>query len=358
MSNHPHYLAWIDESETGLAAWIRRYLTKRGESLPDRLLKGSELVQLKKEIERWATTGPDADTTWKRLRQMNEAWTQQKIRDKRKKNKQKACSFVLSSAAQKKLQQLTTANEHGTAADCLEWLLQNSAAQLKAAGEERKETKERHNEELRGTQSEIDALGHLLGHVLYEFAILSSTTLTDGKKTRQTLMEPQEGEIENAYEIVRKNALVRVSGLTHLSQKRLTGLIKRPSNEQIAISVALIVKVDPTQTCTSNIEPSNSSELNPLKTENYGARTTTWVQPDAPPEGECAADYAPSSITGMASPNDAVNLPGEPETIELHGLQHQKDFFSNMRLQRKRLSTVVLKLPPELGSASEFEGLI
>ncbi|MFL1553640.1 hypothetical protein ACI77I_32045, partial [Pseudomonas sp. D47] len=150
MSNQPHYLAWINESEIGLAAWIRRYLTKKGRRLPDSLLKGNELGQLKREIERWPTTGPEADTTWKFLKLMSEAWTQQKIRDRRKKSQRKTCAFVLSSVAQKNLQRLTNENGYDTAAECLEWLLQNSAAQLKAADKERKETKERHNEELRG----------------------------------------------------------------------------------------------------------------------------------------------------------------------------------------------------------------
>ena len=73
MSNQPHYLAWINENETGLAAWFRRYLTKRGKSLPRSLLTPNELGGIKREIERWPTTGPEADTTWKLLRQMNEA---------------------------------------------------------------------------------------------------------------------------------------------------------------------------------------------------------------------------------------------------------------------------------------------
>lgn len=359
MSNQPHYLAWINENETGLAAWIRRYLTKRGKSLPRSLLTPNELSGIKREIERWPTTGPEADTTWKLLRQMNEAWIQQKIRDKRKKNKQKACSFVLSSAAQKNLQQLTNAHGHGTAADYLEWLLQNSGAQFKAADRARKEVKERHNEELRGKQSQIDALGHLLGHALYELAISSTTTLIDGKKTRQTPTQTQEGEIEKAYETVRKDALARTAGLTHLSQKHLAGLIKRPSAKQIANSLANILGAKPAQPSTPTIGSSSSLELAPSKTEAHGAGTFTSVQRGASPEDESVIEHAQSSITDMSSPSDTVELPGEPDEIDHFELQRQTNAISDLitqKLRQRRLA--VLNLPPQPSTASEFEGLI
>lgn len=359
MSNQPDYLAWINESEIGLAPWIRRYLTKKGRRLPDSLLKGNELGQLKREIDRWPTTGPEADTTWRLLRQMSEAWTQQKIRDQRKKNKQKACSFVLSSAAQKNLQRLTNENGHSTAAECLEWLLQNSAAQLKAADKERKETKERHNEELRGKQSQINALGHLVGHALYDLAISSATTLIDGKKTRQTPAESQEREIEKAYETVRKNALARTVKLTHLSQKQLAVLITRPSNEQIALSAANILGVGPAQPSAPEVGPSNSLELAPEEVEAHRAMTSTPVRPEAKLEEERSIEHDQGYPPDTSSPGDTVELPGEPEAIDLPELRRPSNFVAGATFQkRKQPPLAMLKLLPQPGAASEFEGLI
>lgn len=359
MSNQPHNLAWINENETGLAAWIRRYLTKRGKTLPRSPLKANELGGIKREIESWPTTGPEADTTWKLLRQMNEAWTQQKIRDKRRKNKLKACSFVLSTAAQKNLQQLTSANGHSTTADCLEWLLQNGGAQHKAADKERKEIKERHNEELRGKQSKIDALGLLLGHTLYEHAVSSSVTLDDGRKMHQALTEAQEGEIENTYETVRKGALARTAGLTHLSQKQMAGLIKRPSAEQIAISLANILGAEPAQPSTPTIGSSSSLEIASSKTEAQEAGTITSAQRGASPEDERVIEHAQSSTIDMSTSEDTVELPGEPEAIDHFELQRQVNAIStliNQKLRQRRQAT--LNLPPQPSTVFDFEGLI
>ncbi|WP_053150281.1 hypothetical protein [Pseudomonas protegens] len=359
MSNQSHYLAWINECEIGLAAWIRRYLTKRGKTLPNSLIKGNELGQLKREIERWPTTGPEADTTWRLLRQMKEAWTQQKIRDQRKKSKQKACAFVLSSAAQKNLQRLTNENGHGTAAECLEWLLQNSAAQLKAADKERKETKERHNEELRGKQSHINALGHLVGYALYDLAISSTTIQIDDKKTRQTLAEPQERDIEKAYETVRKNALARAAKLTHLSQKQLAALITRPSNEQIAFSMANILGVEPAQPSELEVGPSNSLELAPLQVEAHKAMTPNLVHPEAQLEEERSIQHDQGCPPDTSSPGNTVELPGEPEAIELSELRRQSNSVAGATFQkRKQPPLAILKPLPQPGLTYEFEGLI
>lgn len=348
MSNQSHHLAWINENETGLAAWIRRYLTKRGKSLPRSLLKPNELGGIKREIERWPTTGPEGDTTWKLLRQMNEAWTQQKIRDKRKKNKQKACSFVLSSAAQKNLQQLTNAHGHGTAADCLEWLLQNSGVQFKAADKERKETKERHNEELRGKQSHIDALGHLLGHTLWELAI-STTELIEAKKTCQTLCGAQEGEIEKTYGVARKNAIERISGLTHLSPKHIAGLIQRPSSEKITTSEPNTLPAKLGQPSTSNIEPPNSLEQEHLKAENYKVGGISTACPEEPLILVGPTEQFPN----MTNPDDAVELPGEPEHFEQSHTQLEFSIEGVKLPKRGKLSTDTQKslsklfLPPK-----------
>lgn len=358
MNNQTHYLAWINENEIGLAAWIRRYLAKRGKTLPDRLLKADELGQLKRAIERWPTTGPEADTTWRLLRQMSGAWTQQKVRDQRKKNKQKACSFVLSSAAQKNLQRLTNENDHGTAAECLEWLLQNSAAQLKAADKERKEIKERHNEELRGKQSQINALGHLVGHALYDLAISSTTTLIDGKRARKTHGESQEREIEKAYETVRKSALARTAKLTHLSQKQLAALITLPSNEQIAISVANILGVETPQPSAPEVGPSNSIELASQEVEAHKAMTPTPAQPEAQSEQE-HSEHDQGCKSDASSTDDAVELPGKPEGIDLSELRRQIKSVTGTKLQkRKQPQLAKLKLFPQTDSAPEFEGLI
>lgn len=347
MSNHPQYLAWINESETGLATWIRRYLTKRGERVPDRLLEGSELGQLKNEIERWATTGPDADTTWKRLRQMNEAWTQQKIRDKRKKSKEKACSFVLSTATQKNLQKLTDLNQHGTNAACLEWLLQDSAAQFKATNKEKKEAKERHNAELRGQQSKIDALGHVLGHTLYELAI-STTGLCGARKTCQTSTGAQEGEIEKAYEVACRNAIVRTSGFTRLSPKHIAGLIKRPSSEQIKTILANILPTETKQPSTSNVQPSNSIEQEQLTAENHGAMMTTAEQLEDPSKDATSIEL----ITNSTSPVDAMELPAEREDSNQSSIQ--RTFSTEATLpKRKKLSTEMLNSISKLFPASE-----
>lgn len=359
MSNQPDYLAWINESEMGLAPWIRRHLTNKGKRLPDSLITGNELSQLKREIERWPTTGPEADTTWKLLRQMKEAWTQQKIRDQRKKNKQKACAFVLSSAAQKNLQRLTSENDHATTAECLEWLLQTSAAQLKAANKERKETKERHNEELRGKQAQINALGHLAGHALYDLAISSITALIDDKTTHQTPTESQERRIEKAYETVRKNALALNAKLTHLSQKQQAALITRPSNEQIAISVANILGVETPQPSAPAVAPSNSLEQAPQEVGSHKIMTPPPALLESQSEEERSTGHDQGYPPDMSSPDDAVLLRGEPETIELPELRRTNNFVAGATLQkRKQPPLAVLKLLPQPGVAFEFEGLI
>lgn len=359
MSNQSNYLAWINEGEIGLAAWIRRHLTKKGITLPDRLLKTDELGQLKREIEKWPTTGPEADTTWKLLRQMSDAWTQQKIRDRRKKSQRKACAFVLSSAAQKNLQQLTNANGYGTAAECLEWLLQNSAAQLKAAEMERKETKERHNEELRGKQSQIKALGHLAGHALYDLAISSTTIQIDGKKTRQKSVDSQEREIEKAYETVRKNALARAAKLTHLSQKQLAALITRPSNEQIAICAANVLGPEPAQPSTPEVEPSDSLELAPQEADAHKDLLPTPDHLEAQLEEETSTRHDQDCPPDTSSPSVTVELPGEPEAIDLLEPQRLINSVTGAALQkRKQPPLAMLKLLPQPGPASEFEGLI
>ncbi|KAA6172549.1 hypothetical protein F3K50_15260 [Pseudomonas marginalis] len=290
---------------------------------------------------------------------MCEAWTQQKIRDQRKKNKQKACSFVLSSAAQKNLQRLTNENGHGTAAECLECLLQNSATQLKAADKERKETKERHNEELRGKQSQINALGHLVGHALNDLAITSITILIDGKKTRQAPAECQERKIEKAYETVRKNALARTVKLTHLSQKQLAVLIMRPSNEQIALSVANILGVGPAQPSAPEAGPSNFLQIAPEEVEAHRAMTSTPVRLEAQLEEERSIEHDQSYPPDTSSPGDAVEFPGEPEAIDLPELRRQINSVARATFQnRKQPPLAMLKLLAQPGSAPEFEGPI
>lgn len=349
MSKQADNLAWINEREIGLGAWMCRYLTKRGKSLPPGLgfVEGKELGRIKREIERWPTTGIGADTTWKFLRQMNEAWTQQKIRDKRKKAKEKACSFVLSTTAQKNLQRLTDLNQHSTNSACLEWLLQDSAAQLKATSKERKETKEQHNEELRGKQYEIDALGHLLGHTLYELAI-STTGLFNAKKTCQVPPAAQKDEIEKAYETVRRNAIAQTSGLTCLSPKHIAGLIKRPSSEQITIIVANIPPANVKQPSTSNIQPPSSLEKERLKAENSGETVTIAAQSEEPLKGASSIEQVPST----ASPVDAVELPAEQDASGQSNIRRKLSVEGTLQ-RRRKLSKDTLNSISKLFPASE-----
>lgn len=291
MSDSPHYLAWINEREIGLAAWMCSYLPKKGKSLPHGLIKGNELGRLKIVIGRWPTTGPEADTTWKLLRQMNEAWTQQKIRDKRKKDKQKACSFVLSTDAQKNLQRLIKLNHHDTAAACLEWLLQNSSAQRNLADKERKDTQQRHEEELRGKQSKIDILGHLLGNTLTELAIFT-IGLHEAKKTCQELSKPREDEVNKILKTVKSNAIARTSNLTNLSAKHIAGLIKQQTAEQISACIENILPTIFASLSTTDIEPSEASKtqlinttIQEIKTENINPDQHQQKLPHCKPIG-------------------------------------------------------------------------
>lgn len=184
-------------------------------------------------------------------------------------------------------------------------------------------------------------------------------TLIDGKKTHQTPTESRVREIEKAYETVRKNALARTVKLTHLSQKQLAVLITRPSNEQIALSVANILGVGPAQPSAPEVGPSNSLEPDPEKVEAHKAMTSTPVRPEAQLEEERSIEHDQGYTPDTSSPGDTVELPREPEATDLPELRRQINSVTGATFQnRKQPPLAMLKLLAQLGSAHEFEGPI
>ena len=158
---------------------------------------------------------------------------------------------------------------------------------------------------------------------------------------------------------MRKSALARTAKLTHLSQKQLAAIITRPSNEQIAISVANILEGEPAQPSAPEIGPSNSLELAAQEVEAHRAMTPTPVRPEAQLEEERSIELDQGYPPDTSSPGDAIELPGEPEAIDLPELRRQINSVAGARLQkRKHPPRAMLKLLPQPGSTPQVEGVI
>lgn len=169
---------------------------------------------------------------------------------------------------------------------------------------------------------------------------------------------PKEREVEKAYETVRKSALARTAKLTHLSQKHLAAIITRPSNEQITISAANILGMEPAQPSAPEVGPYNSLELAPREVEAHEAMTPTPAQPEAQLEDERSIKHDHGCPPDTSSPGDSVELPGEPETIDVSELRRPSNSVAGATLQkRKQPPLAMLKLLPQPGPAPDFEGL-
>lgn len=87
--------------------------------------------------------------------------------------------------------------------------------------------------------------------------------------------------------------------------------------------------------------------------------TPTPVRPEAQLEEERSIEYDQGCPPDASSEGDAVELPGEPEAIDLPELRHPSNSVAGATLQkRKQPPPAMLKLLPQPGPASEFEGLI